>query len=65
LEEQGVITGFAFYITAQKHYQDYLKEFTAKKNSILDILSHDLAGPLGMITNLADALQTDLQSHQD
>jgi two-component system, OmpR family, sensor histidine kinase VicK len=47
----------------QKQYQDYLKKFTAKKDAILHIPSLDLAGPLGMISNLADMLQTDLKAH--
>jgi two-component system, OmpR family, sensor histidine kinase VicK len=65
LEEQGIITGYATDITAQKHYNDYLKKFSDKKNSILNILSHDLAGPLGMICNLANLLESDLKSHQN
>jgi two-component system sensor histidine kinase VicK len=62
LEEEQVIVGYANDITAQKDYNDYLKKFTDKKNSILNILSHDLAAPLGMINNLARMLETDLQS---
>lgn len=39
--------------------------FVPGSNSILNILSHDLAGPLGMIGNMANLLQSDLKSHQD
>ena len=52
-------------ITVQKQYNDTLKKYSDKKNSILNILSHDLAGPLGMIGSLADVLQSDLKSHQN
>ena len=65
LEEQGAITGYANDITEQKHYVNYLKKFSTKKNSILHILTHDLAGPLGMINNVTDVLQSDLKSHQN
>ena len=65
LEEEGLISGFAQDITAQKQYNDYLKKYSDKKNSVLNILSHDLAGPLGMIGSMADALQSDLKSNQN
>jgi len=65
LEEQGLISGFAQDITAQKQYNDYLKKYSDKKNSVLNILSHDLAGPLGMIGSMADLLQSDLKSNQN
>ena len=65
LEEQGVIAGYVNDITVQKQYNDTLKKYSDKKNSILNILSHDLAGPLGMIGSLADVLQSDLKSHQN
>jgi len=65
LPDQLLVTGYASDITPQKHYNDYLKKFTDKKNSILNILSHDLAGPLGMIHNLSAMLEKDTKSHQD
>lgn len=64
LEDQGVISGFAKDFTAQKQYIEYLKKYSAKKNSILHILSHDLAGPLGLIGNMADLLKSDLKANQ-
>jgi len=63
LEEQGLISGFALDITTQKQYNDYLKKYSDKKNSVLNILSHDLAGPLSMIGSMADLLQSDLKSN--
>jgi two-component system, OmpR family, sensor histidine kinase VicK len=46
---KGIITGIASDITADKNYSDTLHKFSDKKNSILQILSHDLIGPLGNI----------------
>jgi len=64
-EEQSAIMGYASDITDHKEYINYLKKYSSKKNSILHILSHDLAGPLGMISNIADLLHSDLKSHQN
>jgi two-component system, OmpR family, sensor histidine kinase VicK len=62
LKEESVLIGSADDITAQKDYNDYLKKFSDKKNSILNILSHDLAGPLAMINSLSHMLEEDLRS---
>jgi two-component system sensor histidine kinase VicK len=44
-----IIVGIAEDITADKDYSDTLHKFSDKKNSVLQILSHDLLGPLGNI----------------
>jgi two-component system, OmpR family, sensor histidine kinase VicK len=62
LGEELVLIGTADDITAPKEYNDYLKKYSDKKNSILNILSHDLAGPLGMINNLSRMLEEDTKS---
>ena len=63
LAEEQVIIGYAADITSQKHYNNVLKKYAEKKNSILNILSHDLAGSLSMITNLTNMLESDLKTH--
>ena len=40
----------------EKKHGDYLQEFANKKNAALSILSHDLAGPLGVIQMMSDML---------
>lgn len=62
LEEQGLIAGFVNDITQQKQYNDVLKKYSDKKNAVLNILSHDLAGPLGMIHNLSAMLEEDTRA---
>lgn len=59
---EGIISGFVSDITAQKEYNNYLKKFADKKNAVLNILSHDLAGPLGNIEKLSDLLASDLKN---
>lgn len=62
-EEPGQvqIVGFADDITPNKQYSNYLKRFSDKKNAVLNILSHDLAGPMAMIESLSSHLLDDLQ----
>ncbi|WP_051359643.1 PAS domain-containing sensor histidine kinase [Adhaeribacter aquaticus] len=61
LEDHGLISGFITDVTVQKDYNNYLKKFSDKKNAILHILSHDLAGPLNNIDALSDLLASDLK----
>ncbi|WP_018476258.1 PAS domain-containing sensor histidine kinase [Pontibacter roseus] len=48
----------------RKNYQD-LERHGAKKNSILEILSHDLAGPLANIQSLAELLSAETQGYKN
>ncbi|RDC58663.1 PAS domain-containing protein [Adhaeribacter pallidiroseus] len=52
-EEPEAIMGYCQDITGQKEYTDYLNKFSDKKNAVLNILSHDLAGPLANIESLS------------
>ena len=51
--EVCILIGYMEDISNLKAYNDKLNEFANKKNAILNILSHDLAGPLGSIQNLS------------
>ena len=62
---QPCIAGFASEITGGKHYNDVLKKYAAKKNSVLEILSHDLAGPLGTIQGLTAVVGKRIRQHND
>ncbi len=65
VEEHAAIVDIAEDITAQKLYKKTIKKYSDKKNSILKILSHDLASPLGMIQVLSKTLKKNLQSNED
>ncbi|MBF9252996.1 PAS domain-containing sensor histidine kinase [Pontibacter sp. 172403-2] len=57
------IIGYVEDITASKQYNDYLKKFGNKKDSVLHILAHDLAGPLGMIHSISELLSEEVKSY--
>lgn len=61
LENEHLLTGYAEDVTAERQYNDTLKKYSDKKNSILNILSHDLAGPLAMIQSLSKLLTQDVK----
>ncbi len=46
-----VITGYIDDITGFRESLDTMEALSSKKNAVLNILSHDLAGPLGSISN--------------
>lgn len=50
------LMGYAEDVTSYKSQLEVISKHNAKKNSILGILSHDLAAPLGFIKNLSTLL---------
>lgn len=51
------IAGFIQDITRTKETTRYLQKYAAQKNSVLEILSHDLAGPLATIQGLIGVIK--------
>ena len=51
IDDQGnkITTGVIQDITSQREHRETIQHFTDRKNSILQILAHDLMGPLGNI----------------
>jgi two-component system, OmpR family, sensor histidine kinase VicK len=62
--KQG-LAGFAEDISKSKDNEIVLQKFAAKKDSILEILSHDLAGPLNNIKAIAALLTRKLKGRQN
>lgn len=60
-----ILTGYTEDITNSKAYNNKLNEFANKKNAILNILSHDLAGPLGSIQNLSALITRKTKTIED
>ncbi|TXK52326.1 PAS domain-containing protein [Pontibacter qinzhouensis] len=62
-EQQQVVsvTGIVEDITLREQYLAYLVEFTRKKNTALEIVAHDLRGPLAIVQSIAEALEKDHQ----
>lgn len=60
-----MLTGYAEDITALTLHDQTAKDLSNKKNAILNILSHDLTGPLGSIQHLTYVLNKKTKSHND
>jgi two-component system sensor histidine kinase VicK len=56
-----LIAGTAEDITVVKRNIFYTEKINARKNSTLEILAHDLKGPLGMISMMASSIQREAQ----
>ncbi|MEJ8802088.1 PAS domain-containing sensor histidine kinase [Pontibacter sp. H249] len=64
-EGNRFIAGILDEITEVKDNIRNLERFAAKKNSVLEILSHDLAGPLANIQALAEMLSESTSSYEN
>lgn len=60
-----LLIGQAEDITSFKANTEVLNNHNNKKNSILNILAHDLAGPMGTIGNLAELLSRNTAKYED
>jgi PAS domain S-box-containing protein len=66
-DENGTIValaGMAEDVTKQREFLDYLAEFGQRKNSVLEMVSHDLRGPLAVVQSVAGLLRKDLQEQR-
>lgn len=62
---QRLLAGFVEDRTTLKENQAYVQKFANKKNSLLEILSHDLSGPLNNIQGLSSLLNKELKEYNN
>lgn len=61
----NVVAGYFEDISKSKSSAENLRNFAAKKNSVLEILSHDLAGPLNNINGISALLIDELKKYEN
>lgn len=59
--DQQLVVGHAEDITAYQAYSQTLAAHGNKKNAILNILTHDLIGPIGSIGNFCDLIRREMK----
>jgi two-component system sensor histidine kinase VicK len=59
------IIGHAKDVTTYREYVDNLNHHNSKKNSILNILAHDLSGPIGTVGNLSELVKKETSNLQN
>lgn len=64
-DNNETVACIAYDITTEREYINNLNKFNEKKNTIVEILSHDLANPLGNIQGLILLLQDRISSYID
>lgn len=57
LNEGNVITAFVKDVTMAKRHEDYLVKYTAQKDTLLDMLTHNLSGPLLLSKDIISSIQ--------
>lgn len=64
-EGRVLVGGTLRDISVQKAYQTNADAFNARKNAVLEILSHDLSGSFAMVEQIADYLHREVQVPAD
>ncbi|WP_210513868.1 sensor histidine kinase [Hymenobacter terricola] len=62
---QALLSGTVQDVTREQEYLRNADKYMAKKNTTLEILSHDLAGPFTMLQQLAEFIEEKTQPLQD
>jgi two-component system sensor histidine kinase VicK len=52
IDDEGLITGILKDITKEKEHEDYITNYGAKKDTLLDMMTHNLSGPLHLTQNI-------------
>lgn len=63
--DRQIVAGIVQDVTKAKEHNFVLEKYAAKKNSILEILSHDLAGPLNNIKGISSLLAEEVKEYKD
>lgn len=64
-DQERLVTGFAEDITKSKEYTFNLLKYNSKKDSTLEILSHDLASPMNTLQGLAQLVAKRTEQYED
>lgn len=64
-EGERVVVGFVEDITKNKEYTFNLQKYNSKKDSTLEILSHDLASPMNTLLGLAHLIAKQTEKYND
>lgn len=62
--EVVAVAGMAENVTRQQEFIDYLSEFGQRKDSALEMVLHDLHGPLAIVKSVAALLRQDMQDNR-
>ncbi|MEO5564389.1 MAG: PAS domain-containing sensor histidine kinase [Chitinophagaceae bacterium] len=57
LDNPSLVTGFIKDITKEKQHEDYIINYGAKKDTLLDMMAHNLSGPLNLSQNILRWIQ--------
>lgn len=52
MEDGDTIAGFVRNITKEKQHEDYIINYGARKDTLLDMMTHNLSGPLSLSKNV-------------
>jgi two-component system sensor histidine kinase VicK len=64
IAKNNIIIAFVKEITRSKEHFNYIVEFGARKNTILDMIAHNLSGPLNLTNNLLDMIDQASRTQQ-
>lgn len=65
LDDPSVVAGFVKDLTLEKEHEDYIINYGARKDTLLDMMTHNLSGPLYLSQNILNWMQEAQQTPED
>jgi two-component system, OmpR family, sensor histidine kinase VicK len=65
LQKRSIVAGFISDITKNREHETYMVDFGAKKDALLDMISHNLTGPLNLSNNLIESAEKAIEKKED
>ncbi len=63
LQDSSVVAGFLKDVTLEKEHEDYIINYGAKKDTLLDMMSHNLTGPLALSKDILKWIQASYKTN--
>jgi two-component system, OmpR family, sensor histidine kinase VicK len=61
IEDDSFVVGIIRDVTEEKEHSNYIINYGAKKNTLLDMVTHNLSGPLLLLKNIIHSIENALQ----
>jgi two-component system, OmpR family, sensor histidine kinase VicK len=63
--DRKVITGYAEDITDVKSFEENVRNINLKKNTLLEVLSHDLTSPISLIEHMTELINKEIKKENN
>jgi len=65
VDDNKIVTGFVRDVTNAKQHEDFMIDYGARKDTLLDMITHNLSGPLHLSKHILDSVSKKIKNEKD